>query len=159
MTPVSIHLTVNGREHTLASEPCRTLLSLLREDLGLTSVKEGCGQGDCGACVVILDGQAVNACLVFAAQAEGASILTVEGLAQDGALHPLQARFIERWAFQCGYCTPGMLMTAKEHLDRHPDGGTDEEIREAIAGVLCRCTGYQQIIESIRAAATTGKGA
>ena len=152
MTPVSIHLTVNGREHTLASEPCRTLLSLLREDLGLTSVKEGCGQGDCGACVVILNGQAVNACLVFAAQAEGASILTVEGLAQDGALHPLQARFIERWAFQCGYCTPGMLMSCYALLQHNPD--PDEgQIRDAIAGNLCRCTSYQGVVDAVQAAA------
>lgn len=152
MTPIPIRLTVNGKEHRVLGEPCRTLLDVLREDLGLHGAKEGCGQGDCGACVVVMDGQAVNACLVLAAQADGASILTVEGLAGDQALHPLQKHFMDKWAFQCGFCTPGMLMSCCALLLRNPDPD-EAEIREAISGNLCRCTSYQGVVEAVRAAA------
>jgi carbon-monoxide dehydrogenase small subunit len=153
MPPVEINLIVNGVPRTLQTEPCRTLLSLLREDLGLLSVKEGCGQGDCGACVVVMDGRAVNSCLVLAAQADGSEIITLEGLAEEGNLHPLQRRFIDHWAFQCGFCTPGMVMSCYALLqtNSHP---APEEIREAIAGNLCRCTSYHNIVTAVEAAAT-----
>lgn len=152
MTPIQIQLIVNGKKHRVLSEPCRTLLDLLREDLSLHGAKEGCGQGDCGACVVLMDEQPVNACLVLAAQADGASILTVEGLARDQALHPLQKHFMDQWAFQCGFCTPGMLMSCYALLLHNPDPG-EAEIREAVSGNLCRCTSYQSVVEAVRAAA------
>jgi carbon-monoxide dehydrogenase small subunit len=147
-----LSLTVNGRRLTLATQPCRTLLQLLREDLGLTGAKEGCGRGDCGSCVVVMNGRAVNACLVYAAQAEESEILTIEGLAPEDGLHPLQQEFIDRWAFQCGFCTPGMLMTAYAYLSENPRPQPDG-VRKAIAGNLCRCTNYRNIIEAVVAAA------
>lgn len=149
--PVTIHLTINGTPRALSVDPCKTLLRLLREDCGLLSVKQGCGQGDCGTCVVVLDGQAVNSCLVLAAQADSAEIVTLEGLAQDGVLHPLQRQFVEKWAFQCGFCTAGMLMSAYALLLRNPHP-TAEEVRTAIEGNLCRCTSYRTIIEAVLAA-------
>lgn len=152
MTPIQIHCTVNGRERRILAEPCKTLLELLRDDTGLLSVKEGCGQGDCGACVVVMDGRAVNACLVLAAQAEGTTIVTVEGLADGDVLHPLQRHFVKRWAFQCGYCTPGMLMACYALLLANPEP-SDAEVRVAIAGNLCRCTSYQGVVEATIAAA------
>jgi carbon-monoxide dehydrogenase small subunit len=152
MNEIDIHLTVNGKMRTVQAEPCRTLLEILRDHLGLTGTKEGCGAGDCGACVVLMDGQAVNACLVLAAQAEGADIVTVEGLAQDGRLHPLQHFFAEKWALQCGFCTPGMLMSCYALLLKNPTP-TPEDIREAIAGNLCRCGTYQSVVEAVLAAA------
>jgi aerobic carbon-monoxide dehydrogenase small subunit len=152
MPPVEIILIVNGRPRTLRTEPCRTLLSVLREELGLLSVKAGCGQGDCGACVVVMDGQAVNSCLVLAAQADGAEILTLEGLAEEGRLHPLQRRFMEHWAFQCGFCTPGMILSCYALLLANPQP-TPDEIREAIAGNLCRCTSYHNVVSAVEAAA------
>ena len=134
-----IVLRVNGEFRSVDTEPCRTLLTVLREDLGLIGAKEGCGKGDCGSCVVVVDGLAVNACLVYVAQAEGTDITTVEGLASNGDLHPLQRRFVERWAFQCGFCTPGMLMTAYAFISQDPTSEPDE-VRRAISGNLCRCT-------------------
>ncbi len=152
MSKSEVHLTVNGTGHRLLTEPRRTLLKLLREDLGLTGAKEGCEVGDCGACVVVMNGAAVNACLVLAGQCEGAQILTVEGLAQTGQLHPLQRHFAEKWAFQCGFCTSGMLMSCYALLLSNANPSADE-IREAIAGNLCRCTSYRAVVEAVQAAA------
>lgn len=152
MADMEIHLTVNGASRWISTTPARTLLQVLRDDLGLLSVKEGCGQGDCGSCIVILDGDAVNSCLVLAPQADGSDVLTLEGLEQNGELHPLQRFFAEKWAFQCGYCTPGMLMSCYALLLQNPDP-TSEEVRNAISGNLCRCTNYQGVIEAVHAAA------
>lgn len=148
----TIQFILNGKPTTIHVEPVRRLLDVLREDMGLTGTKEGCGIGECGACTVLLDGRAVNACLVLAGQIEGAKVITIEGLARDGELHPLQQQFLQHGAVQCGYCTPGMLLSAYALLQEHPDPSEDD-IREAIAGNLCRCTGYKQIIEAISAAA------
>ena len=148
----NVKFTVNNAAVEIETEPSRTLLSVLRDDLKLKGAKEACGQGDCGACVVLLDGKAVNACLVLAAQVEGKKIMTVEGLAANGQLHPLQQLFIDNWAFQCGYCTSGMLMSAYALLQNNPDPDPSE-IRAAIAGNLCRCTGYHEIIEAVGEAA------
>ena len=157
---VTVRVTVNGTEYEREVEPRKALSDFIREDLKLTGTHVACEHGFCGVCNVLFDGETIRSCLMFAVQADGHSIETVESLAEpDGTLGRLQQAFNDHAGLQCGYCTPGMLITAKEHLDAHPDGGTDEEIREAISGVLCRCTGYQQIIESIRAAATPGKGA
>jgi aerobic carbon-monoxide dehydrogenase small subunit len=154
---VTVHLEVNGLWREAVVEPRRTLADLLREDLDLTGTHLACETGVCGNCNVLLDGESVRACLMFAVQAEGRSLLTVEGLAgDDGTLGELQQAFHDHHGLQCGFCTPAMLLTAHEHLREHPDGGTDEQIREAISGVLCRCTGYEQIIASIRAAAEAG---
>ena len=152
MSEVELQFTVNGTTRSVATDPNKTLLSLLREDLDLTAAKEGCGQGDCGSCIVIMDGLAVNACLVLAAQAEDAEVVTLEGLASDGKLHPLQRNFAEKWGFQCGYCTPGMIMSCYALLCTHEDPNL-EQIQTAIAGNLCRCTNYRSIIESVQAAA------
>ena len=157
---VTVNLTVNGRAYERTVEPRRALSDFLREDLELTGTHVACEHGFCGVCNILVDGQSVRSCLLFAVQMEGASIQTVESLAApDGTLSPLQQAFHDHAGLQCGYCTPGMLMTATEYLAEHPDGGTDDQIREAISGVLCRCTGYQQIIESIRAAGSAAKGA
>lgn len=144
-----ISIKVNGIDHELAIEPRRTLLELLREDLGLTGTKKGCGIGDCGACTVLVDGVATFSCLTLAVCVEGCSIETVEGLAAEGKINRLQQAFVERGAIQCGYCTPGMLMTATELLRRnaYPD---EQAIRRAISGNLCRCTGYQKIVEAVQ---------
>ncbi|MGD2165161.1 MAG: (2Fe-2S)-binding protein [Anaerolineae bacterium] len=144
-------LSVDGREHDVSVEPNDTLLQLLRR-MGYTDVKSGCEKGDCGACAVLLNGQAVNSCLVLARQAEGAEVVTNAGLGTLEDPHPLQEAFADAGAAQCGYCTPGMIISAKALLDRNPNP-TEEEIREAIAGNLCRCTGYTQIIEAIELAA------
>ncbi len=152
MAEMTINLTVNGAACAVTAEPCKTLLTLLRDDLGLLSVKESCGQGDCGTCVVVMDGLAVNACLVLAAQADGAQIVTLEGLAQGGDLHPLQRHFAEQWAFQCGYCAPGMLMSCYALLNANPHP-TREEIKTAIEGNLCRCTSYRAALDAVEAAA------
>jgi carbon-monoxide dehydrogenase small subunit len=152
MTAINVKFTVNDNPVEVKTAPTRTLLSVLRDDLKLKGAKEACGQGDCGACVVLLDGEAVNSCLILAAQAEGTYVLTVEGLATNGQLHPLQGHFIENWAFQCGYCTSGMLMAAYALLLKNPQPDPDE-IRAAIAGNLCRCTGYHEIIEAVGEAA------
>jgi carbon-monoxide dehydrogenase small subunit len=149
---IEVKLTVNGAPRVVSTHPFKTLLRLLREDLDLTAAKEGCGQGDCGSCIVVMDGVAVNSCLVLAPQAEGAEVTTLEGLADGNELHPLQKHFHENWAFQCGYCTPGMLMSAYALLLRS-NQPTVAEIKQAIEGNLCRCTNYRTIIESIHAAA------
>ena len=154
-----VTVTVNGRTYEREVEPRKALSDFLREDLELTGTHVACEHGFCGVCNILLDGQTVRSCLLFAVQVDGASIETVESLAaSDGTLNVLQQAFNDNAGLQCGYCTPGMLMTAMEYLDANPDGGTDDQIREAISGVLCRCTGYQQIVESIRAAASAGKG-
>ncbi len=140
---------LNGEEVEHAVDTHKTLLKkMVREDFDLTGAKEGCGAGECGACTVIMNGRAVNACLVFAVEADGQELLTIEGLAVDGVLDPLQVSFIENAALQCGYCTPGMIMTAKALLNENPNPSTDE-IKEGISGNLCRCTGYKKIIEAI----------
>jgi aerobic-type carbon monoxide dehydrogenase small subunit (CoxS/CutS family) len=145
-----VALTVNGEKYTVAVPPGRTLLELLRWDLGLTGTKHGCDDSNCGACTVILDGRAVKSCCMLAIQADGADVLTVEGLEKDGRLHPLQQAFIDHFALQCGFCTPGMILTAKAILDADPDAGEDE-IREGLHGNLCRCTGYKKIVEAVMA--------
>lgn len=150
-------LTVNGALHEVAVHPNRTLLDLLREDLNLTGTKQGCGEGDCGACVVLLDGTPVNSCLVLALEAEGRAVTTIEGVAAGNALHPLQQAFLDVGAVQCGYCTPGMVLVAKSLLDRHPSP-TAAEVRGAISGNLCRCTGYQKIVEGVLVAAERLRG-
>jgi len=145
-------ITVNGERHELVVDSRRTLLHVLREDLGLTGTKEGCGEGECGACAVILDGKLVNSCLVLALEADGGAVTTIEGMARGAELHPIQKAFIERGAIQCGFCTPGMILAAKALLDENPNP-SEAEIREGIAGHICRCTGYSKIVEAIQAAA------
>ena len=157
MENIEIQLTVNGVRRTVRSAPYRTLLQVLRDDLELTGTKDGCSQGDCGACVVVMDGQAVNSCLVLAPQAAGKEVITIEGLADDGQLSHLQEAFAEKWGLQCGFCTPGILMSSYALLHRNPDP-TPVEIRRAIAGNLCRCTGYTPIVNSIEHAAALNKG-
>jgi carbon-monoxide dehydrogenase small subunit len=150
-----INLTVNNRPYRLSVLPWRTLLEVIRENLGLTGTKEGCGLGECGACTVLIDGRAVNSCLVLAAEADGKQITTIEGLADGDKLHPLQQAFVDHGGLQCGFCTPGMILSAKALLDENPTP-TEEEIKQGIAGNLCRCTGYAKIIESIKAAENMG---
>lgn len=147
---MEIKFTLNGKLIQVEVPPHWTLLRLLRDKLGLTGTKEGCGIGECGACTVRMDGVPVNACLVLAPKAEGRNVETVEGLGSRESLHPLQRSFIDHGAVQCGFCTPGILMSAKALLDRTPHPNR-EEVKEAISGHLCRCTGYQQIIEAIEA--------
>jgi len=147
-----LSLTVNGEPAEVSFAPYKTLLELLREDLRLTGTKHGCELGECGACAVLLDGEPKLSCLVLALECQGKEIETVEGLARGATLHPLQAAFADLGAAQCGYCTPGILMTAKALLEKEPQP-TRERIKEAISGNLCRCTGYQQIFEAIEAAA------
>lgn len=156
MAEITLNITVNDNPVEIITEPSRTLLSVLRDDLKLKGAKEACGQGDCGACVVLIDGEANNACLVLAAQAEGAQVMTVEGLADNGKMHSLQEQFMDKWAFQCGYCTAGMLMSSYALLLKNPDP-TQDEIRAAIAGNLCRCTAYHEMIEAVEAASIMNK--
>ncbi len=153
MTKNEISFKVNTVPTTVVTTPSKTLLRVLREDLGLTGAKEGCGQGDCGTCVIVMNGEAVNSCLVLAAQAEGADIVTVEGLEKQGKLHPVQHHFAQEWGFQCGYCTTGMIMSSFALLNRNTNPSLDE-IKEAIEGNLCRCTNYRPIIDAVVAAAT-----
>jgi len=148
----TISLRVNGTRYELTASPAESLLTVLREELGLTGCKNACEQGECGSCSVWLDGEVVCACLVPALQADGRRVRTVESLASGGELHPLQRSFIEAGAVQCGFCTPGMLVSAVDLLERNP-APSDEEIGEALAGNLCRCTGYQKILEAVRLAA------
>jgi len=148
---VQLVLTVNGMIHEVEARPTARLLDVLRDQLGLTGTKEGCAEGECGACTVIVDGRAVNSCVMLAVQARGKEILTVEGLAQDGELDLLQQKFVEYGAVQCGYCTPGMLMSAKALLMSNPVP-SEQDIRIALAGNLCRCTGYSAIVAAVRAA-------
>jgi carbon-monoxide dehydrogenase small subunit len=146
---VEIRLRVNGVPHRVRVEPRRTLLELLREDLELTGTKEGCGLGECGTCTVLLDGKPIKSCITLAVQAHGCDVTTIEGVERpDGTLHPIQQAFIDHGAVQCGFCTPGMVISAKALLEgnSHP---TELEVRQAIAGNLCRCTGYQKIVEAI----------
>ena len=153
MTTRTITLRVNGRVYTGTVEARMTLADFLRESLGLTGTHVGCEHGVCGACTVLDDGQPVRSCLLLAVQVDGSSLTTVEGLADGDRLHPLQQAFWDHHGLQCGFCTPGILLTAKAFLEEHPRP-TDEEIREAISGNLCRCTGYHFIVEAIRAAAS-----
>jgi carbon-monoxide dehydrogenase small subunit len=146
-----ITITVNGKTHELQVKPWETLLEVIRDELGLTGTKEGCGLGECGACTVIMDGRTVNSCLVLAPEADGKEIITIEGLAQGDKLHPIQETFLEHGGLQCGFCTPGIIMSTKALLDENPNP-TDEEIRRGIAGNFCRCTGYTKIFESIKTA-------
>jgi aerobic-type carbon monoxide dehydrogenase small subunit (CoxS/CutS family) len=146
---MTVHFTLNGQSVSIEVAPHRRLLDVLREELGLTGTKEGCGIGECGACTVLLDGQAVNACLVLIGQVEGATITTIEGLSNHKTLHPLQQNFLKAGAIQCGFCTPGILLSASALLTENPHP-TEDEIALAIAGNLCRCTGYKQIIEAIK---------
>ena len=147
-----VNCRVNGEDHTVLSDPRDTLLELLRDRLQLTGTKEGCGNGNCGSCTVIADGRAVCACLVLAGETDGVEITTVEGLAENGKRHPVQQALIDHGGTQCGFCTPGIIMSAVALLDHNPHP-TDGEIRHAIAGNICRCTGYEKIVRAISAAA------
>jgi carbon-monoxide dehydrogenase small subunit len=150
-----LEFTVNGAARTVDIDPSERLIDVLRDRLDLTGTKEGCGEGECGACTVVMDGVAVNACLVLGLQARGRRVLTVEGLAQDGQLDALQRAFIAEGAIQCGYCSPGMLMSAKALLLQNPHP-SEPEIRTAIAGNLCRCTGYTKIVKAVQTVALEG---
>ena len=147
-----VSFTLNGEPIDVLVDDNTTLLDLLRDQIGLTGTKKGCEEGECGACTVIIDDRPVNSCVTLARDVEGCTVITIEGLAQNGVLTPIQQQFIDQWAFQCGYCTPGMIMSATALLNRNPHP-TELEIREAIEGNLCRCTGYQKIIEAIQLAA------
>lgn len=147
-----ISLKINGETICIGVQPHWTLLKLIREELGLIGTKEGCGEGECGSCTVLLDGKPINSCLVLAMDVDGKTVTTIEGLAEGQKLHPLQTAFVEKGAIQCGFCTPGMILTAKGLLDRQPLP-SEKEIRSEIAGNLCRCTGYAKIIEAIQVAA------
>ncbi|HEV8678336.1 MAG TPA: (2Fe-2S)-binding protein [Stellaceae bacterium] len=149
--PIAVTLTVNGKRHALRVEPRRTLLDALRDECGLTGTHMGCEHGVCGACTVLVDGDPVRACLIFAVQAEGSEVRTVEGLATGGELHPVQRAFIAHHGVQCGFCTPGFLMLAAGVLEREPDIGNDA-LLEVLSSNLCRCTGYQGIVAAVRAA-------
>ncbi len=154
--PQTLRLRVNGREHALEVEPERLLLDCLRDDLELTGTKEGCGTGSCGACSVLMDGKLVSSCLVLAVSADGREIVTIEALARNGELHPVQAAFVERGGLQCGFCTPGMVLATAALLDANPDPSEDE-IKDWLLGNLCRCTGYYKILESVRTAAARAR--
>ncbi len=153
---VNVTLEVNDEKYEVSVAPHETLVDVLRDRLGLSEIKKGCDEGGCGACTVLLNGKPVYSCLMLAVQAEGKAITTIGKLAKDGELHPLQKAFIEYGAVQCGYCTPGMILTGKALLDENPKP-TEEEVRQAISGNMCRCTGYQQIVEAIMATATKGR--
>jgi len=152
-----IRLVVNDEPTSLNVESHWTLLKVIRDSMGLTGTKEGCGEGECGSCTVLVDGKAVNACLILAVDMDGRTVTTIEGLAQGSELHPLQKAFLEKGAVQCGFCTPGMILTAKSLLDQNPHP-SEEEIRFAIAGNLCRCTGYAKIVDAIRTLAERREG-
>lgn len=152
MENIQVHLNINGVDKTIESAPNRTLLQVLRDDLELTGVKNGCEEGECGACTVLIDGQATNSCLVLIGQAEGKRIKTIEGVAKNGELHPVQKAYMKMGAIQCGFCTPGFILSTISLLDRNSDP-TGDEIRTALAGNLCRCTGYTKIIEAVQYAA------
>jgi aerobic carbon-monoxide dehydrogenase small subunit len=155
--PVEVTLSINGRDYPLRLEPRRTLLDAIRDECGLTGTHMGCEHGVCGACTVLLDGQPIRACLMFAVQAEGAAIRTIEGLAAGDALNPVQRAFIAHHGVQCGFCTPGFLMLATGVLARDPDI-SDDELREVLSSNLCRCTGYQNIVTAVRAALAELRG-
>lgn len=158
MAGVAVSTTINGDSVEYLCQPDETLLDVLRDRLGLTGAKEGCGTGDCGACSIILDDRLVCSCLVLGAEAEGRRVETIEGMAQGDKLHPLQQKFLEHAALQCGICTPGFLIAAKDLLAKNPDP-TEEEIRFGLAGNLCRCTGYDKIVRAVQDAAIVMKGA
>ena len=145
---MKIRFTLNGKELLIHAPPDRRVVDLLREDLGLSGTKEGCGSGECGACAILVDGEARLSCLMLAAQLEGRSIITVEGLSSDRSLHPVQQAFVEAGAVQCGFCTPGMVLVSVDFLQHNPMP-TRAEIREALSGNLCRCTGYQKIVDAV----------
>ena len=151
-----IELNVNGEAHTVIAEDHRTLLEVLRESLGLTGTKEACDLGDCGACTVLIDGKPTLSCLTLALDAQGKEITTIEGLAKNGQLHPVQKAFVDKGAVQCGFCSPGMILTSKALLDNNPHP-TEHEVRQGISGNLCRCTGYVKIIDAVLAAAEENK--
>jgi carbon-monoxide dehydrogenase small subunit len=155
MTELSVAFTLNGERRAIRVPAHRTLLSLLRDDLGVMDVKEGCGEGVCGTCTVLLDGEPVSSCLVLAGRVDGRDVVTLSGLREGDALHPLQEAFVAHGAAQCGFCTPGMILTAYAFLRDHPRP-TRPEVRRAIAGNLCRCTGYTKIVDAIAAAAGEG---
>jgi carbon-monoxide dehydrogenase small subunit len=158
MEKTQIVLTVNGKDYDLLIAPNRTLAQALREDLELTGTKQGCEVGDCGSCTVLLDGEPVNSCLVLAIQAQGREITTIEGVADGNKLHPIQEAMVEHGAIQCGFCSPGMILSAKSLLEKNPNPGQGE-IRQALSGNLCRCTGYQKIVEAVQdAAGKMGRG-
>ncbi len=152
-----ITCTVNGQEHTVLADTRDTLLDLLRERIGLTGTKEGCGNGNCGTCTVLIDGAAINACLVLAHEAPGRDIVTIEGLSPRGELHAIQRALVEHGGTQCGFCTPGIVLSAKALLDDNP-APTPHDVRHAIAGNICRCTGYDKIVDAIIAAALQARG-
>jgi len=156
MEMTTIKFVVNGKYYELSVQPWKTLLEVIREDLKLTGTKEGCGVGECGACTVIIGGKTINSCLVLACEADNQEITTIEGLGGGNKLHPIQEAFINNSGMQCGFCSPGMIMSTKALLDKNPTP-SEEEVREGIAGNFCRCTGYTKIIESISAAAETMK--
>ena len=158
MKKITVNFTLNGQPVSVETVPHRRLLDLLREDLRLTGTKEGCAVGECGACTVILDGKAVTSCLVLAASVEGSSVVTIEGVGENGRLDPIQEAILRNHALQCGFCTPGFIMSAKALLEENPDA-TVEEIRRAISGNLCRCTGYEQLTVAIYEAAQELKAA
>ncbi len=151
-----VKLMINGEAHEVATNVNRTLLEVLREDLALTGTKESCGQGACGSCTVLLDGLPVRSCLLLAVEAEGRHITTIEGLSKGEQLHPVQDAFIEHHAIQCGFCSPGMILTASAFLEKNPKP-TEEEIRRALSGNICRCTGYAKIIGAVKALADSGR--
>jgi len=157
--PVDVRLTINGEEREGRCEPRKLLVDFIREDLGLTGTHAGCEHGVCGACTILYNGEAARSCIMFAVQADGADLVTVEGLAdKDGTFHPLQQAFHEHHALQCGFCTPGMLIAALDYLKINPSP-TEDEIREGISAVLCRCTGYVNIVKAVRAAAEAMRAA
>jgi aerobic-type carbon monoxide dehydrogenase small subunit (CoxS/CutS family) len=151
MTKISIRLMVNSEEHFISTYPNRTLLEVLRDDLSLTGTKEGCSEGACGACTVLLDRLPVRSCLLLAIEAQGKDITTIEGLSFGGKLHPVQEAFVDHHAIQCGFCSPGMILNAVSLIEHNPKP-TEEEIKAAISGNVCRCTGYVKIVEAIKAA-------
>jgi len=153
MSAVSLDLMINDEVHSVSVEPHWTLLHVLRNVIGLTGTKENCLEAECGVCTILLDGAAVTSCILLALQCRGRRITTIEGLASADRLDPLQEAFIEHGAVQCGYCIPGMILTARSYLNENPGPHTSEEIREGIAGTLCRCTGYQKIVDAVAAVA------
>ena len=152
---MKLTFVLNGKNKVVETEPDRRLVDLLRKDLHMTGTKEGCGEGECGACTVLIDGEAVHSCLVLACQLEGRNVLTIEGLEENGELSTIQKNFVEETAIQCGYCTTGMIMSAKALLMHNPHP-TEEEIRKALAGNICRCSGYTQIIRAVKKTAEEG---
>lgn len=157
MEPITINFNLNGADVSVSAAPNKRMVDFLRDDLGLTSVKEGCGEGECGACTIIYNGDAVTSCLMMAGQADGSTIITMEGLAKNGELDKVQKAFVDVGAVQCGYCLPGMVLSAKALLDKKPNASNDE-IKRAMSGNLCRCTGYSKIIEAVETARDTKGG-